>query len=155
MGHDGFQDSIQRIMNGYKRQELADKYGMEFSHDDDANLSPSLESRWLNYIEEYERQFATARHIPLREYLDFPTIPPLCDVPAEHMAEALSQLLDLLERQGVVIDFLSPVDPREAYRFITEDLLDEEIDDIRIPGTRCHFVYEDFYPGDALPGSDC
>lgn len=39
-------------------------------------------------------------------------------------------------------------DEREAYRFITEELLDEEIDDIQIPGMVTHFVYEEFHPND-------
>ena len=34
------------------------------------------------------------------------------------------------------------------YRFITQELLDEEIDDIQIPGMVSHFVYEEFHPND-------
>lgn len=38
----------------------------------------------------------------------------------------------------VVVDFLGDWDARSAYRHLTEELLDEEIDDIRIEGTYCH-----------------
>jgi len=40
------------------------------------------------------------------------------------------------------------VDERAFYRFLTEDLMQEEIDDFRIKGMMHNFIYEDFYPND-------
>jgi hypothetical protein len=53
-----------------------------------------------------------------------------------------------LAEYGVYVDFLYEVDTTEMYCFVTEELLDEEIDDVRIPGLQCHFVYEEFHPND-------
>lgn len=53
------------------------------------------------------------------------------------------------------LDFLCDVDDAEAYRFITEELMDEEIDDIRIEGLRHCFIYEEFHPNtDIVGGND-
>ena len=49
---------------------------------------------------------------------------------------------------NIVIDFLHDIADREAYMFITEELLDETMDDIRIPGMYSHFIYEEFHPND-------
>jgi hypothetical protein len=42
---------------------------------------------------------------------------------------------------GVAVDFLGEVDDIEAYRYLSGELLDEEMDDIRIPGMTSHFDY--------------
>jgi hypothetical protein len=39
-------------------------------------------------------------------------------------------------------------DDREKYRFVTEELLDEMMDHIHIPGMISHFIYEEFHPND-------
>ena len=45
----------------------------------------------------------------------------------------------LLAEHGIVVDFMGDWDDLAAYRFITEELLDEEMDDIRIEGMFTHF----------------
>jgi hypothetical protein len=53
------------------------------------------------------------------------------------------------------VDFINEVDDREAYRFITEELLDEMMDDIRIPEMYSHFTYEEFHPNDEADIKQC
>lgn len=40
-------------------------------------------------------------------------------------------MLDLLAENGVGVDFLGDFDDIAAYRYLTKELLDEEIDDLR------------------------
>jgi hypothetical protein len=47
-----------------------------------------------------------------------------------------------------VIDFIHNIGDREANLFITEELLDETMDDIYISDMYSHFIYEDFHPND-------
>ncbi len=144
-----FQDRIQRIMNEYKREELADKYGANFSEGSNPDLPPEIEAQWLNYVEEFERQYENATQIPLRQFVGFPSIRPLADIPTSEVEAELDRLLDLLAEHSVYVDFLNDVEVEEAYRFISEELLDEEIDDMRIPGMNLNFIYEEFHPNDA------
>ena len=145
---DDFQDHIQRLINEHKRQELKDKYGMDFSSMSDSDLSPEMESEWLDYVDEFERQYEHAEQVPLRQFIRSPNIRTLKEIPPAEVEETLNQLVDILANYGIVVDFLYDVEPAEAYRFITEELLEEEIDDISIPGTRLHFIYEEFHPND-------
>ena len=145
---DDFQDHIQRLINEHKRQELNDKYGANFSSESNPQMPPEMESEWLDHIDEFERQFENAEQISLRQFIKSPTIRSLDQIPPPEVENELNHLVDILANYGIVVDFLYDVEPTEAYRFISEELLEEEIDDISIPGMRCHFIYEEFYPND-------
>ncbi len=146
--NDDFQDRIQRILNEYKREELSDKYGAQFSLESNPNSPPEVEAQWLEHIDEFEHQFENATQIPLREFVGSPSTRPLADILPSELEAELNHLLDLLAEHGVFVDFLHEVETNEAYRFIIEELLDEEIDNIRIPGMQLHFIYEEFHPND-------
>jgi hypothetical protein len=144
---DDFQDRIQRILNEKKKEDLRQQFGMEFEGHSE-KLSPQEESEWLDYITEFERQFENATEISVRERIGNPKIRPLADIPEAELETELDQLLELLHANNIVVDFINEVDDREAYRFITEELLDEMMDDIRIPDMYSHFTYEEFHPND-------
>ncbi len=113
-------------------------------------LSSQEESEWLDYITEFERQFENAAEISVRERIGNPAIRPLFDISDAELEDALDQLLELLYANNIVVDFINEVDDREAYRFLTEELLNEMMDDIRIPDMYSHFTYEDFHPNDQV-----
>ncbi len=144
---DDEQDRIQRILNEKKRKELEEQYGMIFS-DEEIDLPPDVEGEWLDYIAEFERQFENAERIPIRDFIGNPPIKPLAEIPDEDLESELEALLDLLLENGIHVDFLMDVEDDEAYRFITEELLDEEMDNIRIEGMIHGFIYEEFHPSD-------
>lgn len=143
-----FQDRIQRIMNDYKRKELTEKYGGQFDPESNPDLPPEVEAQWLDNIDEFESQFEKAGRIGLSDYIGSPAIIPLADIAPIDLETKLDQLLDLLAEHDVFVDFLHDIDDAEAYRFITEKLLNEEVDDIHIPGFQQHFIYEEFHPND-------
>lgn len=151
---DDFQDRIQRILNEKKKDDLRQQFGMQFEgHSEE--LSPLEESEWLDYITEFERQFENATEISVRERIGNPTIRPLSDIPDTELENELDQLLELLYANNIVVDFINEVDDREVYRFITEELLDEMMDDIRIPEMYSHFTYEEFHPNDEADTKEC
>ena len=144
---DDFQDRIQRILNEKKKEDLRKRYGMQLeAHSEE--LSPQEEGEWLDYITEFERQFENAAEISVRERIGNPAIRPLWNIGDDELETVLDHLLELLYANNIVVDFIHEVENREAYRFITEELLDEKMDDIRIPDMYSHFTYEDFHPND-------
>ena len=142
-----FLDRIQRILNEKKKEDLRKQHGMLFEgHSEE--MSPQMEGEWLDYITEFERQFENARQITVRERLGSPDVKPLTQVSDSELAAELERILELLDQNNVAVDFIHEQDDREMYRFITEELLDETTDDIRIPGMSSDFIYEEFYPND-------
>ena len=130
----------QKSLSQAKRDKLRDEYGMEFESTD-TKLSPDEENEWLDRVLEFERQFEQAKSITVRERIGNPPIRPLRELPLYAVGEAITALLELLAVHGIVVDFLGEVDELEAYRYLTEELLDEEMDDIRIEGMMTHFTY--------------
>lgn len=131
---------IQESMVEAKREYLRDEFGMQFDHID-SNLSTEVKNEWLDYVTAFEQQFAEAKMTTVRERIDNPPIKPLAELQLYEIEEALDLLLELLYANGIAVDFLGDVQALEAYRYISETLLDEEMDDIRIPGMIIHFDY--------------
>lgn len=137
---DEIRQRIQKSLSQAKKDKLRTEYGMEFEYTN-PGLSPEVENEWLDYALEFERQFERVGYITVRERIGNPPIQPLSDLPPNVAGEAVTVLLDLLAAHGIAVDFLGDVDELEAYRYLTEELLDEEMDDIRIEGMMTHFTY--------------
>lgn len=137
---DEIRRSTQEALSQAKKEKLRDEYGMEFE-DVASQLSPEIENEWLDYLLEFERQFEQAKLTTVRERIGNPDLQPLSDLPLDQVDEAGEALLELLAAYGIAIDFLGDVADAEVYRYLTEELLDEEMDDIRIEGMTTHFTY--------------
>ena len=131
---------IQEALSQAKRDTLRDQYGLAFEYTD-SRLPPEVESDWLDHILEFERQFEQAERITVRQRIGDPPIQSLSDLPLHAVGEAVTALLDLLAAHGIAVDFLGDVDELEAYRYLTQELLDQEMDDIRVEGMMTHFTY--------------
>ena len=89
------------------------------------------------------------RHpLPFANGSAIPKIRPADEVPDSELAGELEALIKLLHANGIVIEFIHDIEDREAFDFITEELLDETMDDIHSPGMYSHFIYEEFHPND-------
>ncbi len=139
------QDRIQRALNEAKKRDLEERYGGTF-HESGESLPPDVEAEWLASIEQFERQFAGAGRVTVRHYIGNPVLRPLAEIPPPRLKEELDHLLELLSSNNILIHFHRKVSDAEAYRFITEELLDHEIDDIRVDGMTLNFLYEEFHP---------
>ncbi len=138
-------DKIQKALNEAKKKEIEEKYGASFGASDNT-LPPELESQWLSGIEEFEQKFENAKRITVRELVGNPMVKPLSEISEADLHKELEIIINYLSDHHVNIDFLCAVPDAEAYRFITEELLDEETDDIQIEGMSTNFIYEEFYP---------
>ena len=130
---DEIRKRIQESLIQSKREQLRDEFGMQFDHMDSC-LSLEGQNEWLDYLLDFERQFENAPRITVRERIGNPTIQPVTEIPLYALEETVNDLLDLLAEHGIVVDFMGEWDDLAAYRFLTEELLAEEMDDIRIEG---------------------
>lgn len=144
---DEAQGKIQKSLNDAKKRELAEKFGARFSNNE-SDLPPGVESQWLDYIEEFERQFENAKQVTVRERLGFPSFKLLGEIAPGRLNAELEDVLEFLLWRGISVDCLADVSDEELYRFITTELVNEEMDDIQIEGMRTCFIYEEFHPND-------
>lgn len=138
------EEDDKKIDNGLKKKELEEKYGAKFF--EKSELPPDLESAWLNNIETFEEQFSNAKTINVYDSIGKPSYNKLEDLRKEDVSKELERILEIMNHKGVSLETLCEVAEEELYRFITEELFNEEMDDINIPGMMSCFTYEDFHP---------
>ena len=127
---DDMRQQIQDSLRQSKRDELRDKFGMQAEYTN-PKLPPEEEISWLDSVLEFEREFENVKTITVRERIGNPELKPLAEIPLYALEQAVTDLLDLFAENGVGVDFLGDFDDITAYRYLTEELLDEEIDDLR------------------------
>lgn len=141
-------NAIQRLLNEAKKAELSERFGAVF-HSVSPDIPPQIECAWLKHVEEFELRCRSAATTTVRRYVGNPPVRALGAVPAGEVVAELRSLMEILERNNVRVDFGRPLSAAERYRFLTEELLDREIEDIRMEGLVLNFRYEEFHPDDA------
>lgn len=131
-----------------RKKELKKKYGVSFGQSE--NLSPELENEWLNNIELFEQQFDKAEKTTVFEYIGRPAYRKADEIEPKKIRDALQNLMNDLNEHNMNLDTLCPVDDKELYRFITEELFFHEMDNMRVPGMMTCFIYEEFHPNAEL-----
>ncbi len=141
------EDQVRRIVIEFQKKELEEDSGA-FLPPVDPCLDDEVQDEWTGDLDEFERQMEEGRQMTVREYVGWPSVRPLAEVPLDQLEDELDRILEILYVNSVVVDFLYDIELAEAYRFVTEELLDEIVTEIRIPEMFTHFIYEDFYPND-------
>lgn len=97
-------------------------------------------------LADFEHQLEIAPVVTVFEFLGNPILIPPADLSPAELGPELVRIFDLLADNQIYVDFLTDVDDTEAYRFLVEDLMSEEIRAVRAEGWNTHFVYEEFFP---------
>ena len=130
--------------NNLLKLKLGLEHGMQMA--DMSNLRPELENEWLKSVYAFEQQFKDARRIKVYDYIGRPPFRKWDTLtPAEARIE-LENIQSVMEKNGVELDCLCEYDDAIIYRFITDELFQHEMDDMRGSGMTWHFIYEEFYP---------
>lgn len=128
--------------NELLKMKLTSDYGMK---DMNSKLPVEMENEWLNYIYDFERLHKEANEICVYERLGKPEYKKLSDLNNDEVTSELMRFLNLMEENNLILNFLCDYDDRLKYQFITEELFEEIIEDIRIEGMRTNFIYEEFH----------
>jgi hypothetical protein len=105
-----------------------------------------LEKQFLDNIMAFETQSKNETYMPLYKFLGEPFFLPFDVLPDEHVEQEFDRLNEILLKHGVDLDFLCDYSFEIRYRFITEEFMNQEISDMRIPGMINSFIYEEFHP---------
>lgn len=137
-----------KIDNGLKKKKLEKEYGAKFISE--SNLSPEIESEWLNNIEQFEQQYSKQETIKVWDYVGKPAFIAIGEIEFAKIPNELERLVKIMFEHSVLLNVLSNVEDKELYRFITEELFEHEMDNIRVKGMTTNFIYEEFHPNAEL-----
>jgi hypothetical protein len=136
-----------RKENELKKNKLKSEQGAFFSDSmGNGNLPPEIESQFLDSIMKFEESYQANVQTTVYKFLGKPKYKKVDKIPDSKIKAELEKLRNVMEQNLIELDTLCPVDDRELYRFITEELFLAEMDDMRIDGMIHHFTYEEFHP---------
>lgn len=131
--------------NEVRKLKLSMEYGMDFNNVK-SDISPEIENQFLQHIESFEKQYAQRKITTVFKKIGEPEWKPVNEIPDDEIEKELEKLMTLMNKNGLDLDSICKVDSGEMYRFLTEELFKEEIDDMHLPGMTTNFIYEEFYP---------
>lgn len=144
-----------RFDNELKRIKLKLEHGLDFTKPEDAlDLPPEIEGQFLDYVNAFEKALLNATQTTIGELIGSPQWRPVAEIPDEEIEQALDDALALLEEHSISLTAIHEVSDRELYRFISEEMMAEEIDVMDVPGMRTCFTYEEFHPNHAADVED-
>lgn len=142
--------------NKKKQKELEEKYDAVFNKAEDGNLSPEIENEFLKNIEEFEQQHENAKYVKVVDLIGNPKFNKIDELSDKTLTDAIDEVLDIYSKHGINIDIIEEeeVSDNDFYVFLTEELPEEETEDIRMPGWTTNYIYEEFHPSDKLDAKD-
>ena len=140
--------------NDFLKMKMMLERGAQFGMLSD-ECDPKMENEFLNYIMEFEKQAEYPTYVKVYDKIGKPThFRPVTEIADDEMEMAWDELSGYLYDHGVSIDVCSPnVSIRELYRFTTEELFQEQMTDINIPGMISGFIYDEFHPDPVFDNS--
>lgn len=108
-------------------------------------LEPEIENEFLSYILEFEEQYEEMKRVRVYDYIGRPEFIPADRLNSEEVKKELKRIMRIMLDNNVELNMLCNYDDSVIYRFITEELFDTEMNDIRITGMRTCYIYEEFH----------
>jgi hypothetical protein len=124
------------------------EYGTEES--DTPGREPAIEYQWLKRIQNFEEQYKGAKRVKVYDFLGRPAFKKMEELKPQEIEAELDRFQSLMEEKKMALDCSSDYDKAIIYKFVTEELFEQEIDDVSADGVVTHFVYEEFHPNHEL-----
>jgi hypothetical protein len=88
------------------------------------------------------------KQITICEKIGNQTFRHIAEIADDDFPGELQKVMEVLRLNNIVVDSVDGIDDREMYRFITQELILEKIDDNLPKNMITCFIYEEFYPND-------
>ncbi len=111
-----------------------------------ARLPPEVENAFLKKVIEFEQKFRAARLVKVSDLIGNPVFKKAWELTDMAVIAELKRLRQLLSQKNIDVVFIRERDARFQYKFITEELLKMETEDVHMPGMSKCFMYEEFHP---------
>jgi hypothetical protein len=135
-----------KFENELKKLKLRAESGASFFEGIGPELPPEVESHFLDHILAFETSTEAKKITTVRKAIGNPTLIPVKALSEIRLLEELEQLEELMESHNIILTMDYDVTDQEIYRFLVEELMDEEFQVIEIDGYLTEFVYEEFHP---------
>ncbi|MFZ1322171.1 MAG: hypothetical protein WAT71_11505 [Ignavibacteria bacterium] len=119
--------------------------GNEISKKDPAGCT-GAENQLKKHFYDFETIYNNAKKMKVFELLGKPEYKTINEISDREIRKELERLLKIIKNSRVIVDFYCKYDDIAVYRFITEELFEEEVEDFQIEGMKFRFQFEEFHP---------
>ena len=113
-------------------------------------LDPEVEAEFLKNVQSFEDSFAKAKQVSIYEYIGKPVYKAVDDLKPEEVKGELKRIMEILHSKNIILEVQGQYELSVIYKFITEELFQEQIRDIQFPGYIHSFIYEEFHPNHTI-----
>lgn len=109
---------------------------------------PEIENQFLKNVFEFERAWKDMKTVKVFDFIGKPEIKKSSSVKKNMLPIETEKLLAVLAEHNIEVDCICEVDDRDFYKFLSEELMDHEMNDFKAEGWTTHYTYEEFHPND-------
>jgi hypothetical protein len=111
------------------------------------DLPPEVEAEFLKNVQSFEDSFDKAKQITIYECIGKPVYKKVDELTGtEEIENELKRIMELLHSKNILLEVLGKYELSVIYKFITEELFQEQIREMNFPGYMHNFIYEEFHP---------
>ncbi|MEO6229792.1 MAG: hypothetical protein ABJB11_03280 [Ferruginibacter sp.] len=136
-----------RIENEILKNKLKAQFGDAFHMESQSGLPPDIENKFLKSVMAFEDEYARSTNTTVYERIGSPAVQSLDKISGTEIKVAVKNLITLLAANDIVLHINDGPYPNETiYRFITEELFAQQVEDKPVAGMGSNFIYEEFHP---------
>ncbi len=137
-----------RIENEILKMKLKAQYGDAFQMFNGGEpIPPEVENQFLKNMINFEAHYDNVEFITVIEKIGNPIIKPFESLSPKEIKKETNSIMELLNKKEIFLEFTDgPYEEAVIYKFLTEELMQKEIEKELPEGMSCNFIYEEFHP---------
>ena len=132
--------------NEFQEEEL--EYTLN-EHEDDEEIDAieaDDDNLFMEEIKKFEKEHKKARIVNVYKLINKPKFQKLVDIDNKFLKEQYEKIILLLDEKNIIVHFKNDYPLKEKYRFITEEIFSQDVEDMTSSNLHINFIYEDFHP---------
>jgi|WetSurMetagenome_2_1015567.scaffolds.fasta_scaffold93259_2 hypothetical protein len=118
---------------------------------DDVELEPvhievEDDKEFITQIKDFEEKHKNHKLINVYKLIGKPSLKKAKKLSNVSLKNEYNNLVALLDKHNIIVHFQNDYPLTEKYRFITEEIFKEDIEDLKKYNLHANFIYEDFHP---------
>lgn len=145
---------VNKKSNGKKNKNDKDNglIRMEFLAEDngDEEIVPEIEVEdnedFLKNVKKFVKDHKKSRLINVYKLIKKPEFKKTQELSGKSLEVSFNKIISLLEKHKIIVHFANDYPIEEKYRFITEEIFEEYVEDNKKKRNHVTFKYEEFHP---------
>jgi hypothetical protein len=132
--------------NDFQEEEL--EFTLNEHEDDEEIITADTddENLFLEEIKKFEKEHKKSRIVNVYKLINKPKFQKLVDIDNKFLKEQYEKIILLLDEKNIIVHFKNDYPLKEKYRFITEEIFNQDVEDVSCSNLHINFIYEDFHP---------